>query len=150
MPSFKTTRCVSHTVTQMFDLVADIEKYPLFVPLCDSLFVRGRKQMTDGREVLVADMTVAYKLFRETFTTKVTLNREKAEILVEYLDGPVSELENKWSFSPANAGTEVSFSLDYEFKSRTFAALMGVVFDQAFKRFATAFERRANEIYGVA
>jgi len=148
MPSFETTRRVKHSSNNMFDLVADVEKYPEFVPLCETLVVRGRKTRTDGSEVLVADMTVAYKVFRETFTTKVTLNREANEILVEYLDGPVSELENKWRFVDEGAGaSNVIFNLDYEFKSRTFAALMGTVFDRAFRRFAEAFEDRADKVY---
>lgn len=150
MPSFQTQRTVRHSAASMFDLVADVERYPKFVPLCEKLSVRGRKTMPDGREVLVADMTVAYKLLRETFTTKVTLDREKSEILVEYLDGPVSELENLWRFNEMGEGvSEVVFHLDYEFKSRTFAALMGSVFDHAFRRFAAAFEKRADEIYGI-
>lgn len=148
MPSFETTRRVKHSSAKMFDLVADVEKYPEFLPLCETLNVRGRKARPDGTEVLVADMTVAYKIFRETFTTKVTLNRANSEIFVEYLDGPVSELENKWTF--VDAGEEASdiiFKLDYEFKSRAFAALMGTVFDRAFRRFAEAFEERADKVY---
>lgn len=135
----------------MFDLVSDVDQYPKFVPLCQSIRVRGRKSLEDGREVLVADMTVAYKLIRETFTTKVTMNREKSEILVEYLDGPVSELENRWQFvARGEASSEVVFHLTYEFKSRVFAAVMGAIFDRAFKSFAEAFERRADQVYGVA
>ncbi|MEP3233333.1 MAG: SRPBCC family protein [Hyphomicrobiales bacterium] len=148
MPSFETTRRVNHSSSNMFDLVADVERYTEFVPLCETLVVRGRKARPDGTEILVADMTVAYKVFRETFTTKVTLNREANEILVEYLDGPVSELENKWSFKDEGEGTsDIIFKLDYEFKSRAFAALMGTVFDRAFRRFAEAFEDRADKVY---
>ena len=148
MPSFETTRRVNHTANNMFDLVADVDRYPAFLPLCENLVVRGRRQRGEGVEVLVADMTVAYKVFRETFTTKVTLDRNAMEILVEYLDGPVSELENKWRFVEAGEGkSDVLFKLDYEFKSRTFAALMGAVFDRAFRRFAEAFEERADKIY---
>ena len=148
MPSFETTRRVKHSSSNMFDLVADVEKYPEFVPLCETLVVRGRKTRPDGTEILVADMTVAYKVFRETFTTKVTLNRDANEILVEYLDGPVSELENKWNFvDEGEDASDVIFKLDYEFKSRTFAALMGTVFDRAFRRFAEAFEDRADKVY---
>lgn len=148
MPSFETTRRVKHSASNMFNLVADVEKYPEFVPLCETLVVRGRKTRPDGTEILVADMTVAYKVFRETFTTKVTLNREANEILVEYLDGPVSELENRWRFvGEGEDASNVIFKLDYEFKSRAFAALMGTVFDRAFRRFAEAFEDRADKVY---
>lgn len=148
MPSFTTTRRVQHSADNMFDLVADVERYPEFVPLCEKLVVRGKRERGEGLLILVADMTVAYKIFRETFTTKVTLDRNTMEILVEYLDGPVSELENKWQFVEAGEGNaDVLFNLDYEFKSKTFAALMGTVFDRAFRRFAVAFEERADEIY---
>ena len=88
MPSFQTARKVKHSAADMFELVADVEKYPRFVPLCQSLHVRGRRMLADGREVLVADMTVAYKVFRETFTSQVVLDRERSEIVVSYLDGP--------------------------------------------------------------
>jgi coenzyme Q-binding protein COQ10 len=151
MPVFKTERRVRHTPAQMFDLVADVEKYPLFVPLCQSLRVRRRVNAgDDGIEILVADMTVAYKLLRETFTSRVTLDRPRLHIIAEYIDGPFSRLENHWRFAPAGEGTQVSFSIDYEFKSRALAMLMGAVFDAAFRRFAEAFEKRADAVYGAA
>jgi coenzyme Q-binding protein COQ10 len=133
----------------MFDLVADIEKYPQFVPLCQSLRVKSRTEKDEDVEILVADMTVAYKLVRETFTSRVTLDRPNLTILVEYLSGPFSRMENRWTFKPANeAACEVEFFIDYEFKSRVLAMLMGAMFDAAFRRFAQAFEKRADEIYG--
>lgn len=150
MPTFETARRVKHSAMDMFALVADVEKYPRFVPLCQSLIVRGRRAMPDGREILVADMTVAYKVFRETFTSQVTLDLAKLQIDVTYLDGPFRHLENRWTF--ANAGErlcDISFFISYEFKSRALAALMGAVFEQAFRRFADAFEARANEVYGT-
>ena len=135
----------------MFALVADVERYPEFVPLCRSLHVRSRSKNADGKEVLIADMTVAYKVFRETFTSRVTLNPEALSILVEYLDGPFKHLENRWHFLPLDDdASEVDFFLSYEFKSRTLQRLMGAVFDSAFSRFVNAFEARADEIYGVA
>lgn len=147
---FKTERRVRHRPDQMFDLVADVDKYPLFVPLCQSLKVRRRVSAgDDGIEILVADMTVAYKLLRETFTSRVTLDRPRLHIIAEYIDGPFSRLENHWRFAPAEQGTAVSFAIDYEFRSRALALLMGAVFDAAFRRFAEAFEKRADEVYGV-
>ena len=138
-----------HTAAEMFDLVADIERYPEFVPLCRALQVLRRTTAPDGCEVLVARMTVAYKLLQETFTSRVTLDRGKQEIRVEYLDGPFSRLENRWSFRPTGEHScDVSFFISYEFKSRTFGLLMGAMFDAAFRRFAAAFERRADAIYG--
>src|SRR4051812_35267032 len=98
MPSFRTTRRVRHSPADMFDLVADIEKYPQFVPLCAGMLVRNRSTDAQGRTVVVAEMTVSFKLIRETFTSRVTLDRENLQILVEYLDGPFSHMQNKWSF----------------------------------------------------
>ncbi len=134
----------------MFDLVADVDKYPLFVPLCERLKVRRRVNAgDDGIEILVADMTVAYKIIRETFTSRVTLDRPRLHIIAEYIDGPFSRLENHWRFAAAGEGTAVSFAIDYEFKSRALALVMGAVFDAAFRRFAEAFEKRADEVYGA-
>jgi len=133
----------------MFDLVADVERYPEFVPLCQSLKIRQRTPKDDGTEVVVADMTVSFKLVRETFTSRVTLDRPNLNILVEYLRGPFSNLENRWSFEPkSEAECDVGFFLNYEFKSRMLAMLMGSMFDAAFSRFAAAFEKRADQVYG--
>lgn len=132
----------------MFDLVADVEKYPQFVPLCSALTVKTRAEK-DGRTVLVADMTVAYKVIRETFTSRVTLDRQSLTILVEYLDGPFKRMQNRWTFYSVDTKVcDVEFFIDYEFRSRTLAMLMGAMFDAAFRRFAVAFEQRADEIYG--
>ncbi|KRQ09506.1 cyclase [Bradyrhizobium pachyrhizi] len=149
MPRFSSKRRVRHTAPQMFDLVADVERYPEFVPLCQSLKIRQRTPKEDGTEVVVADMTVSFKLVRETFTSKVTLDRANLNILVEYLRGPFSNLENRWSFEPkSETECDVGFFLNYEFKSRMLAMLMGSMFDAAFSRFAAAFEKRADQVYG--
>jgi len=150
MPHFTTTRQIRHGATDMFDLVADVESYPKFVPLCESLKVRSRRTEGD-REILIATMTVAYKLIRESFTTKVTLGREDLMILVEYLDGPFSHLENVWRFEPHGRGNSlIHFSIDYEFRSTALRILMGAVFDRAFHKFAEAFAKRADVVYGAA
>jgi coenzyme Q-binding protein COQ10 len=147
MPQFSTKRRVRHAATDMFDLVADVEKYPQFVPLCSGLTVKSHAEK-DGKTVLVADMTVAYKIIRETFTSRVTLDRQGLKILVEYLNGPFKRMQNRWTFYPVEAKIcDVEFFIDYEFRSRTLAVLMGAMFD-AFRRFAVAFEQRADEIYG--
>jgi coenzyme Q-binding protein COQ10 len=133
----------------MFDLVADVERYPEFVPLCSALKVRQRMTKPDGTEVLVADMTVSFKLVKESFTSRVTLDRANQKILVEYLQGPFSKLENRWTFEPRGETVcDVGFFLAYEFKSRMLAMLMGSMFDAAFARFSAAFEKRADAIYG--
>lgn len=155
MPSFRTKRRVRHSAIDMFELVADVEKYPLFLPLCTGLQVRKRSTDADGRDVLTADMSVGYKAIRETFTSKVTLDRANLQILVEYLDGPFSKLDNRWTFvdAPPAQGADdrnacdVEFYIDYEFRSRMLGLLMGAMFDTAFRRFAEAFERRAYLVY---
>jgi len=148
MPSFRTTRRVKHTPEEMFDLVADVEKYPLFLPLCEGLKVRSRTKQEGGRETLIADMSVGYKAIHETFTSKVTLNREKLKIMVAYLDGPFRALDNLWSFKPDGEGCLVEFFISYEFKSRMLSMVMGAMFDRAFRKFASAFEKRAEVVYG--
>jgi coenzyme Q-binding protein COQ10 len=148
MPTFRTTRRVAHTPQQMFDLVAEVDAYPEFVPLCEELRVRRRVQSGEGIETLVAEMSVGYKAISERFTTRVTLDRPRLRILVEYVNGPFSYLENRWNFLPAQGGSDVEFYITYEFKSRALGLLMGAVFDRAFRKFAEAFEERADLVYG--
>ncbi|ABS14782.1 MULTISPECIES: type II toxin-antitoxin system RatA family toxin [Brucella/Ochrobactrum group] len=150
MPQFTTVRRVHHRAEQMFGLVADVEKYPQFLPMCEALSVRSRKER-DGKALLIADMTVGYKLIRETFTSQVLLKPEENVIDVKYLDGPFRYLDNRWTFKPVGDGSEcdVEFFIDYEFKSRTLGLLMGTMFDLAFKKFSEAFEKRADQIYGL-
>lgn len=148
MPKFDTTRRVAHKATEMFALVADVEAYPQFLPMCEGLAVRSRKER-DGKTLLVADMTVGYKLIRETFTSQVLLKPAENIIDVKYIDGPFRFLENRWEFVPVGDGSssDVKFFIDYEFKSRTLGLLMGSMFDIAFRKFTEAFERRADQIY---
>ena len=135
----------------MFDLVADVERYPEFVPLCRDLKVRKHEDKDDGVQVIVADMTAAYKLISETFRSRVVLDKPRQKILVEYLQGPFSHLTNRWTFRPTGEDScEVVFFIDYEFKSRVLGMMMGAMFDAAFRRFAVAFEQRADKIYGKA
>ncbi len=145
----------------MFDLVADIERYPEFVPLCSAMRVIRRTHFAD-REIVVAEMQVAYKLVRESFTSRVTLIRGERTILVEYLDGPFRRMENRWTFRPVPDGAasvvqavspatcEIEFFISYEFRSRMLGLLMGAMFDAAFRRFASAFESRADAVFGPA
>jgi coenzyme Q-binding protein COQ10 len=149
MPQFSTTRRVRHSAAEMFDLVADAERYPQFVPLCEALRVRSRSDKGEGVTVLVADMTVAYKMIRQTFTSRVTLDRPNLQILVEYVDGPFRRMQNRWTFRPAGEGAcDVDFYIAYEFKSRALGILMGSLFDTIFRRMAAAFEARADAVYG--
>ncbi|MBB4102500.1 type II toxin-antitoxin system RatA family toxin [Allorhizobium borbori] len=147
MPQFETRRPVPHTPEQMFDLVADIERYPQFLPLCEALTVRSRKER-DGKVLLVADMTIGYKAIRETFTTQVLLNRATLTIDVKYIDGPFRYLDNRWRFVAAGeGGCDVHFFIDYEFKNKILGSIMGAMFERAFRMFAEAFEARAAKIY---
>lgn len=149
MPSFRTARRVAHSAENMFALVADVERYPEFVPLCQALRITKREQ-SGADEIVTARMTVAYKLFQESFTSRVRLRREAGQILVDYLDGPFRHMENRWDFVALdNKVCEVRFALDYELRSRTLQMLMGAVFDKAFRKFAAAFEARADAIYGA-
>ncbi len=151
MPSFRTSHIVNHTPRQMYDLVADMESYPQFVPLCQSLKVRRRFITPGGAETALADMTVGYKSIRERMTTRVSLDPQALRITSEYVDGPFSHLENMWSFSDAGGGKcRVDFYIAYEFRSRTLAMLMGNMFDAAFRKFASAFEARADHIFKPA
>jgi len=184
MPRFTTRKRVEHRAEQMFDLIADIERYPEFLPMCEALTIRSRREKGD-RVLLIADMTVGYKMIRETFTSQVYLFREDLLIDVKYIDGPFKHLENRWRFFPIEqfpksgnrfsdkrrgenkeleqtsdrqeshsalegaAACEVDFYIDYEFKNKMLSMVMGSVFDMAFRRFVTAYEARANEIYGA-
>ncbi len=171
MPAFSNVRRVPFSARQMFDVVADVERYPEFLPMCDSLQVLGREERPP-QSVLTARMGVGYKAIRETFTSRVTLNPDANAILVEYLDGPFRRLENRWRFLPVRSGsnpshlmaqpngdvrregsdpislTDIDFYVDYEFRSPLLAILMGAVFDKAFRQFAAAFEDRARKVYG--
>jgi coenzyme Q-binding protein COQ10 len=148
MPSFRTSHVVNHTPEQMFELVADVESYPQFVPLCQALRVRRRFAGAGGAEVVLAEMEVGYKAIRERFTSRVTLNRGERRIDVEYVDGPFSHLENIWRFNDAENGKcRIEFYIAYEFRSRVLATLMGSMFDAAFRKFASAFETRADQVF---
>ena len=147
MPRFNTSRRVRHAAADMFDLVADVERYPEFVPFCRSLKVRRRIPEPEGVEILIATMQVAYKFVSETFSSRVTLDRPNLQILVEYLDGPFSHLENRWTFHARGERLcEIVFFIEYEFRSRTLGMLMGSMFDTAFRHLAASFEKRAHAV----
>ena len=148
MPTFRTTRSVKHSADQMFALVADVERYPEFLPLCEDLRVLRRVQSGEGIETVVASMTVGYKAIRESFTSRVTLDNPRLQINVEHVNGPFKYLENRWTFRPTPSGSDVELYISYEFKSFALGLLMGTVFDKAFRKFTEAFEDRAEIIYG--
>lgn len=152
MPSFSSTRRAPFTPQQMYALVADVESYPQFLPMCTGLRVTKR-EVLDGHDVITATMSVGYKAIAEHFTTRVTLLPEEPAVLVSYLDGPFHHLENRWRFLSV-AGTDepssdVTFWIDYAFKSPMLGLLMGAMFDKAFHKFSEAFEARARSVYGI-
>ncbi|MCM2453242.1 type II toxin-antitoxin system RatA family toxin [Agrobacterium vitis] len=150
MPKFETRRIVQHSADRMYELVADVERYPEFVPLCEELAVQSRKER-DGKTLLIANMTVGYKAIRETFVSQVLLKPDERAIDVKYLEGPFKYLDNRWRFEDLGDGPcAVIFYIDYEFKSMILGALMGSMFDRAIRMFSEAFETRANKVYGAA
>ena len=158
MPQFELQHPVDHSPAEMFALVADVERYPEFVPLCDSLKVTSRTTTKTGEDLL-ATMSVGYKGLKESFTTRIALDPSAQTIVVRYLDGPFHHLENRWRFlkpsgaggtgpSGVTVGSVIDFYISYEFRSALLGFALGPVFDSAFRHFTKAFEDRANEIYG--
>ncbi len=147
MPKLDKKHVVNHSAKDMFKLVCDVESYPKFVPLCQSLNVKSTKER-DSKTLMMADMTMAYKMLSETFTTQVLMNEETLTIDVKYIDGPFKHLDNQWQFKDLEGGKcEVTFLLDYELRSKMLALAAGAVFDMAFAKFVDAFEARADKIY---
>ena len=148
MPDFVTRRHVAHSVDEMFSLVADVERYPEFLPFCRGHAIRSRG-VRDDVELLTTDMTVAYLMFGETFRSFVTLDRASWRILIAAADGPVRRLDGCWTFRADNSGgCEVGFSMSYELASGALAAVIGPMLKAAFSGFVQAFERRAAAVYG--
>jgi coenzyme Q-binding protein COQ10 len=148
MHVYETTHPVAHSAEEMFALVARVEDYPKFLPLCEALTVKHRERR-DGKEVLIATMTVGYGMINESFTTGVHLESATRTILVEYLDGPFTFLENRWHFQPrGERACEVEFYIAYDFRSRLFERLVGRLFAKAVERYTSAFETRADAVYG--
>ncbi len=148
MPTHAEKRNLPYSAQQMYDLVADVNSYPAFLPWCAAARIRGRHPFDEG-EVLDADLVISFRVFRERFGSRVTLRPDQTMIDVEYLDGPFKYLNNHWHFTPQpGGGCEVDFFVDFEFRSRTLQALIGVVFNEAMQRIVAAFEKRAEALYG--
>jgi coenzyme Q-binding protein COQ10 len=143
MPTHAERKIVPYTPEQLFDLVADVDKYPRFLPWCVASRVRTR---TDTQ--LVADLTIGFGPFRESFTSRVTLARP-SRVTVKYENGPFRYLNNQWDFAPHGSGTQVAFFVDFEFRSRILQAAIGVVFNEAVRRMVNAFLKRARDVYGA-
>ena len=142
MPSHRETRALPYSPEQMFDLVADVKRYPEFLPWVAAMRVRR-----DSATETVADMIVGFKGLRESFTSRVEKERAR-RIHVDYVDGPLKFLRNEWLFRPEGRGCAVEFAVDFQFKNRVFEMLAGQVFGQALRRMIGAFESRAAQLYG--
>lgn len=148
MRKFRANRHVHHSADQMFALVADVERYHEFVPLCQKHAIVSRQNSNDS-EILITDMMVAYAIVRETIRSRVTLDRTNGHILVESVDGPLRQLRTLWTFrSSDDDSCDVGFELTYEFANPILAFLAGRVLDAAFSRYVQAFETRADAVYG--
>ncbi|MCA0424336.1 MAG: type II toxin-antitoxin system RatA family toxin [Proteobacteria bacterium] len=147
MPFFQSTRRVNHPAADMFALVADVERYPEFLPYCTGLKVLRRAVQPDGNPSLIAQMTVGYGPVSENFVSRVLPDQERMRITVQYVEGPFRSLDNRWGFRDAgNGASDVDFSIDYAFKSRAFEMLAGSVFNRLFGKMAEAFEERADAL----
>ena len=144
MPIHRETRVLPYTPEQVYALVADVERYPEFLPWCVACRINKRESPTS----FTADLAVGFKMVRERFTSRVTLKPIDA-ITVEYLDGPFDHLTNEWKFAPDPKGTAVHFYLSFEFKSKLLQALIGMLFEEAVHRMVGAFETRAAKLYGA-
>jgi coenzyme Q-binding protein COQ10 len=150
MPTHAEIRTVPYSAQQMYDLVADIEAYPAFLPWCAATRIRKRTPTETG-ERIDADLVISFKVFRERFGSRVTLNPEASKVDVAYLDGPFKYLNNHWHFEDiADGGCTVDFFVDFEFRSKVLQTLIGVVFNEAMLRIVRAFEDRAHALYGSA
>jgi coenzyme Q-binding protein COQ10 len=147
VPTHAEKKFLPYTPEQMFDLVADIEAYPQFLPWCVGTRIRSRTKDAEGRDLVLADMIIGYKMFRERFTSRVCLKPHE-RIDVEYSEGPFRYLTNHWSFVASPGGTTIDFFVDFEFRSRVLQAMIGVVFGEAVRIMVGAFEKRAAQVYG--
>lgn len=143
MVGIRETRRLPYSAEQMFDLVADVKSYGQFLP-----WVIATRVKSDSETEMVADMVVGFKSLRESFTSRVSKDRPR-ELAVHYIDGPLSDLSNVWTFREVDDQTcEIDFAVDFQFKNRVFQAMAGQYFDRAFRKMVAAFEQRAFELYG--
>jgi coenzyme Q-binding protein COQ10 len=148
MPTHHETKALPYTARQMYDLVADVGSYPQFLPWNSAARIRSRTPIPDG-EVLEADLVISFKVFRERFTSRVTLWPDRKRIDTEYIDGPFRHMRSNWTFRDLDTGgCEVDFFVDFEFRNALLQGIIGVVFNDAMQRVVRAFERRAAVLYG--
>lgn len=146
MPTHSETRVLPYSAQQMYDLVADVARYPEFLPWCAAARIRSRTP--DGAtEVMLADLVISFKVFRERFGSRVRLIPQDTRLMTEYLDGPFKYMQSTWDFTDCDGGCEASFFVDFEFKNAILQSIIGVVFNEAMHRIVRAFEQRAAELY---
>lgn len=143
MPTHAEQRVLPYTPEQLFDLVAGVDQYPEFLPWCVGARIKERSD-----SLILADLVIGFKMFRERFTSRVTLNHGAMRIDVEYMDGPFRYLNNHWIFEPHERGCNIDFFVDFEFKSIILQKTIGLLFNEAVTRMIAAFENRAHDIYG--
>ena len=159
MPAHHETKHLPYKATEMYDLVADVARYPEFLPWTAAARIRSRQPITGGEvpdgEIIEADLVISFKLFRERFGSRVTLLPGRSatdlhQINTEYLDGPFKHLKSTWRFREAESGgCDVTFDVDFEFRNAILAALIGLFFNEAMTRVVRAFESRAAQLYGA-
>jgi coenzyme Q-binding protein COQ10 len=147
MPTHSETRILPYTAQQMYDLVADVQNYPKFLPWTGAARIRSVDDMGD-HQVMHADLVISFKVFREKFGSRVTLWPQRKQIDTAYLDGPFRHMESRWGFGDVDGGCEVSFFVDFEFRNKLLQGAATVFFNEAMQRVVRAFERRAKELYG--
>ena len=136
-------RVIHHSPANLYKLVADVRSYPEFLPWCLAARIKS-----ETNEKMVADLIIGFRLYREKFTSHVDLDEENMSILVEYAEGPFKYLKNSWEFNPHENGCEISFYVDFEFKSQLFQSVVETLFSEAVKKMVKAFETRADELFG--
>jgi coenzyme Q-binding protein COQ10 len=146
MPTHSETRVLPYTAQQMYDLVADVEAYPKFLPWTAAARIRTRRPEGD-HEIMEADLVVSFKVFRERFGSRVRLWPDTKRIDTEYIDGPFQHMHSRWDFRDAEGGCEVSFFVDFEFKNRLLQGAAGMFFHEAMHHIVRAFEKRAEALY---
>ena len=149
MPTHSETRHLPYPAQGMYDLVADVERYPEFLPWCAAARIRSITQEGAARR-MEADLVISFKVFRERFGSRVMLWDEAKKIDTEYLDGPFRYMKSTWAFRDAPGGCEVDFFVDFEFRNAVLQGIIGLVFNEAMQRIVRAFEARAAQLYGTA
>lgn len=147
MPSHSETKFLPYQPDQIFDLVADVARYPEFLPWCAAARIRTREPQ-DNCEVITADLVISFKVFRERFGSRVRLDHDRFRIDTDFLDGPFKHMHSFWQIRAVEGGCEADFSVDFEMKNAILQKVVGVVFNEAMQRVVRAFEARAQELYG--